>query len=269
MMRAFVEGVGVLGPGLADWEAARAVLADGAPYRPAPVTVPASELLPSAERRRTGVPVKLALAVGREAFARAGRDAAATATVFTASCGDGQNLHDMCESLAGDTREVSPTRFHNSVHNASAGYWGIATRSREASTSLCAYDASFSAGLLEAATQVQIERVPVALIAYDQPYPEPLHRARPIGGVFALALVLAPAASERAFAVIDVSLAAAGVAPTHMDDAGLERVRATIPAARGLPLLAALAAVDAGVPATVALEYFGDSRLQVEVLPCR
>ncbi|HEY6864854.1 MAG TPA: beta-ketoacyl synthase chain length factor, partial [Burkholderiales bacterium] len=188
-MRAYVEGIAVLGPGLAGWEASRAVLAGTAPYRPEAAVVPPSDLLPPAERRRTGLPVKLALAVGREAFLNAGRDASATRTVFTASCGDGQNLHDMCESLARPEREVSPTRFHNSVHNAAAGYWGIATRSREASTSLCAYDASFGAGLLEAMAQVAVDGVAVALLAYDQPYPEPLHRARPIGGVFAAALV--------------------------------------------------------------------------------
>ena len=265
MMRAFVEGIGLLGPGLPGWEASRAVLAGGAPYRPAPASVPASDLLPPAERRRTGIPVKLALAVGHEAFVNAGRDAGATATVFTASCGDGQNLHDMCESLATQEREVSPTRFHNSVHNAAAGYWGIATRSREASTSLCAYDASFSAGLLEAMTQVTVDGTPVALLAYDQPYPEPLHRARPIAGVLAAALVLAPARTARAFATIEVSLVAQAAASTAMADPGLEGLRAGIPAGRCLPLLAALAR---GADAIVVLDYLEGGRLRVAVRPC-
>lgn len=266
MMRAYVEGIGLLGEGLPGWEASRAVLAGGASYLRAPASVPASELLPPAERRRTGLPVKLALAVGHEAFVRAGRDAAATATVFTASCGDGQNLHDMCESLATAEREVSPTRFHNSVHNAAAGYWGIATRSREASTSLCAYDASFAAGLLEAMAQVSVDGAPVALIAYDQPYPEPLHRARPIGGIFAAALVLAPARSARALAALEVSLASGPETPTAMADSGLERARATIPAGRCLPLLAALAR---GADASVVLEYLdGGGHVRVAVRPC-
>jgi beta-ketoacyl synthase-like protein len=264
-MRGYVEGVGLLGPGLPGWEASRAVLAGRAPCVPAPPAVPASELLPPAERRRTGLPVKLALAVGREAFVNAGRDAAATATVFTASCGDGQNLHDMCESLAGPEREVSPTRFHNSVHNAAAGYWGIATRSREASTSLCAYDASFSAGLLEAMALLAMERTPVALLAYDQPYPEPLHRARPIGGVLAAALVLAPERTPRAFAAIDVSLLQEPAPASTLADGELERARITIPSARGLPLLAALARGD---ETTVVLEYLDGGALRVVVRPC-
>jgi hypothetical protein len=266
MLRAFVEGVGVLGPGLQGWQASRPVLAGTQPYRHAPTAVTASELLPPAERRRTGIPVKLALAVGREAFAQAARDASATATIFTASCGDGETLHQMCESLASPAREVSPTRFHNSVHNAAAGYWGIATRSREASTSLCCYDGSFSAGLLEAAVQVAADGKSVALIAYDQPYPEPLHSACPISGTFAVALVIAPEATPRAFAAIDVALSREDRPPTPMSDAGLEAARAGIPAARSLSLLSALARNAAG---ELFLEYLVDTHLHIEVAPCR
>src|SRR5256886_16505591 len=88
-MRVFVEGVGLLGPGLQGWGAARRVLAGEEPFRPAPTNIGGSDLLPAAERRRTPVPVKLALAVGQEAFQNAGRDAAAAATVFVSSSGEG------------------------------------------------------------------------------------------------------------------------------------------------------------------------------------
>jgi hypothetical protein len=265
-MRAFVEGVGLLGPGLAGWRASRPVLVGAAPYRYSPAAIVASDLLPPAERRRTGIPVKLALAVGHEAFADAARDASATATVFTASSGDGETLHQMCEALASEAREVSPTRFHNSVHNAAAGYWSIATRSREASTSLCCYDASFSAGLLEAVAQVAVDRRPVALIAYDHPYLEPIHSARPIGATFAAALVLVPEATPRAFAAIDVSFFPEARAATRMSDPGLEAARAANPAARSLPLLSALAR---GVEETVVFEYLEGAHLRVVVAPCR
>ena len=81
-MLAFVEGVGLVGPGLRGWQASRAMLTGKQAYSRAPTAVAASELLPAAERRRAGVPVKLALAAGQEALVNAGRDAAATATVF-------------------------------------------------------------------------------------------------------------------------------------------------------------------------------------------
>jgi hypothetical protein len=262
-MRVFVEGVGLLGPGLNGWPASRAILAGDAEYVFGPTVVTASELLPPAERRRTGLPVKLALAAGREAFVHAGRDAAATATVFTSSSGDGENLNHICATLASAEREISPTRFHNSVHNAPAGYWSIATRSQAPSTSLCCHDASFAAGLLDAATQVAVDSKPVALITYDQPYPEPLHAVRPLNASFGMALVLTAQATDHALAALDVSYVAKATTATSMADDALERVRAGVPAARGLPLLAALARETSAV---VILAY-GDHHLRVEATP--
>jgi hypothetical protein len=262
-MRVYVEGIGLLGPGLKGWDASRATLKGDAPYVEEPTVVTASDLLPPAERRRTGLPVKLALAAGREAFVQAGRDASVTATVFTSSSGDGENLDHICTTLASADRDISPTRFHNSVHNAPAGYWSIATRSRAPSTSLCCHDASFAAGLLDAVTQVAVDGQPVALITYDQPYPEPLHAVRPIDVSFGMALVLTAQATDRAIAVLDVSFLPEEAAETRMTGDGLERIRRNMPAARCLPLLAALAKA---APSSVIIAY-GDRHLRVEVSP--
>jgi hypothetical protein len=264
-MRAFVEGVGLLGPGLSGWQASRPLLAGDAAYVPMPTVVTASELLPAAERRRTGLPVKLALAAGSEAFAHAGRDAAATATVFSSSSGDGENLHQICATLATTEREISPTRFHNSVHNAPAGYWSIATRSQESSTSLCCHDFSFAAGLLDVAAQVAIDGKPAALITYDQPYPDPLHAVRPIGASFGMALVLTPHTTEHAFAILDISFVATEAGATRMTDPALETVRTAVPAARSLPLLAALARRASEI---VVFAYGEKGHLHVTVTPC-
>lgn len=265
MIRVFIEGVGLAGPGLNGWKAGQSVLSGRDSYVATPTLVVAPADLPAAEGRRTGRPVKLALAVAREAFMHAGRDAASTATVFTSSSGDGDNVHEILEVLASPAREVSPTRFHNSVHNAAAGYWSIAARSHEASTSLCGYDASFAAGLLEAASQIAVEGKAVALIAYDQPYPEPLHAKRPLMASFAVALILTPEAGEHAFAVLEVEVEVTREV-TLVQDPGLEALRAGIPAARALPLLAALARNAAGM---VELDYLGGAHLTLRVTPCR
>jgi hypothetical protein len=245
MMRLFVEGVGVLGPGLEGWPAARAALAGEAPYEPSPVRVPPIALLPPAERRRAGTTVKLAIAAGTEALAQAGRDPAEMAMVFAASGGDGETVHETLTVLSGTQREVSPTRFHNSVHNAPSGYWAVATGSRAPSTSLCAFDDSFAAGMLEAAVQATVQGSPVTLIAYDVPYPEPLHTARPIVAMFGMALVLAPSRTERALAALTVAIAEAVSPATAMTHSELEQLRLGNPAARALPLLAAIARGDA------------------------
>ena len=264
MMRVFVEGVGVLGPGLAGWEASRAILAGRVPYRREAMIIPANNMLPPAERRRVGVPVKLALAVGSAAFAHAVRDAAGTATVFASSSGDGDNVHQLCEALASTLREVSPTRFHNSVHNAAAGYWSIAVGSREASTSIACHDSSFAAGLLEAAVQVAATAAPVGFIAYAHPYPEPLNTARPLAADFAVALVLTVEPTARTLAGLDVRYIAQTGDASRMQDGGLEALRCGVPAARSLPLLGALAGM---CDAALILEYGEDAHLMVNVFP--
>jgi hypothetical protein len=264
MIHAYIEGVGLCGPGLPGWESSRAILAGVRPYVSMPAVVPPSSLLPANEQRRMVSTVKLAMAVGSEAIFHAGRDAAVTPTVFTSSSGDGDTIHQILEALATPEREVSPTRFHNSVHNAPAGYWSIATRSREPTTTLCGYDASFAAGLLDAAAQANAEDRPIALIAYDLPYPEPLNTVRPIVSLFATALVLSPQATDHSFARLTIALQSAGNEPTPMPDPALEKLRSGNPAARSLPLLAALACHAA---ATVAVEYMGAKHLMVEVTP--
>ena len=167
----FVEGIGIIAPGLDGWSAARFVLAGRAPYENRPVRPPPVELLPPAERRRAGLTVRLAIAAGIEALRQAARDPADMAMVFTASGGDGETIHEILSVLSTEQREVSPTRFHNSVHNAPSGYWAVATGSRAPSTSLSVYDRSFVAGLLEATAQATVENRPVTLIAYDVAVP--------------------------------------------------------------------------------------------------
>lgn len=264
-MRAFVLGVGLIGPGLRGWPASRAILAGSEAYAFALTAITASDLLPPAERRRAGVPVKLALAAGQEALVNAARDASATATVFASSSGDCDNVHHMLEALATPDRQVSPTRFHNSVHNAAAGYWSIATQCRAPSTSLCCHDASFAAGLLEAVSQAAVAGEPVALIAYDHPYPEPLHSVRPIQADFGMAMVLAPQATEHAVGALDVTFVPEQKSASGTADAGLEKLRTGVPAARCLPLLAALAR---GAREAVILEYVAGTHLSVAVAPC-
>ena len=242
MMRVFVEGVGLLGPGLAGWPASRPVLRGEAAFQPAEFALPPVAQLPPAERRRTGAAIKLAIAVGLEALAQAGRDPADMATVFTSSGSDGDTIDAILTVLATEQREVSPTRFHNSVHNAPSGYWALAYAATAPSTSLCGFDGSFAIGLLDAAAQVTVENRAVTLIAYDLPYPEPLHTVRPIGAGFGVALVLTPERTQRSLAELRIRLRQDGATGTAMRDAGLEALRLDNPAARGLSLLGAIAA---------------------------
>jgi len=256
----YIESIGLVGPGLPDWPHAAGVLAGRTAYVPARTAPPPAAGLPPAERRRSSAAVKIALAAGLEAVAASGREVSTLATVFSASSGDGHNFHAICETLASDERQLSPTRFHNSVHNAPASYWSIATRSMTPSNVLCAYDGSFAAGLFESACQVVADRVPTLLIVYDTDYPEPLHAVRPIDDGFGLAMVLSPDAGLTAIARIDVRLTDAP--PTLLASAKLDALRRGNPAARALPLLEALAVRRA---TNVVLDYLPDTRMQVGI----
>ena len=259
----WVDGVGLLAPGLPDWPSASAVLCGEAPLQPAPSVVPAPAILPAAERRRASRVIKLTLALGLEAAAHAGADLATLATVFTASVGDGHNCHALCDQLAGEDRQISPIRFHNSVHNAAAGYWGIATRSMAPCQVLCGFDASFGAGLLDALAQVALEGQPVLLIAYDSEYPEPLFSKRTTPDCAGVALVLTPMRGETSLARIAVHPTTA--AAEALADAGLEQLRRSIPAMRALPLIQQLARRSAG---PVCIDYLPPMQLNVDVEPC-
>lgn len=264
MMRVYLEGIGLFGPGLEDWAKGRAVLAGRADYMPVPLPLPPPALLPANERRRAPAIVKLALATCTEAFAAAGRDPATLAAVFTSSGGDGDTIHEILGTLASAQRELSPTRFHNSVHNTAAGYWSIATGAKAATTSLCCHDGSFAAGLLEAAVQAAESGTAVVLAAYDAPYPAPLAAARPISAMFGAALLLTPVPAAASFARIDLALHPGTHLPTPCVEAGLEALRRSVPAARGLPLLAALAG---GGAAGMVLEYLPGLALWLDVAP--
>ncbi len=262
MIRARVRGIGACGPGLSSWPQCTAVLRGEVDYTPARTELPALQLLPPAERRRTTASVKLALACALEAVQAAHADPAQLLSVFCSSGADPQVCHELCESLAGPGREVSPTHFHNSVHNAAAGYWSIATGAMRASNVLCAYDASFAAGLLEAVVQCASCTEPVLLVSYDTPYPPPLHEKRPIADAFGVALLLVPDGADAHGMRIGVELREA--TPSRMHAASLDALRENIPAARALPLLERLAGVGEGA---VILPYLAPRHLAVTIDP--
>jgi len=264
---AFVEGVGLLGPGLSNWTQGRQCLDGSLRYESARTVLPLPMALPSAERRRAGAVIKVSLAVGREAVDASGLQASELPSVFSSSSGDPLNCHEICSQLASGDRLISPTRFHNSVHNASSGYWSISSSAMASSSVLCARDGGFAAGLLEAMTQCAVAATPVLLVVYDAEYPEPLFRTRPVPDAMGIALVLAPQRSERSVARITLPgdrYLTTNAADT-MKDPALESLRQTIPAARGLPLLQAIAKVQARL---LSLGYLDDVQLAVEVAPC-
>ncbi len=198
MIRFGIGSIGLCAPGMANWEAGRSLLQGNSPYDPEsamPELRPG--LLPANERRRTTPHIKLALQVAQEAIEAWPGDKEQLSTIFCSSDADLDIVDKILTSLNLPGSPVSPTHFHNSVHNAPAGYWSIATGSQAASTSLSANEGSFVAGLLEAACQVGLEHQPVLLVAHDMPPPLTLKPFCPVDVAFGVALLLIPEDAPR------------------------------------------------------------------------
>ncbi|HQA26294.1 MAG TPA: beta-ketoacyl synthase chain length factor [Candidatus Competibacteraceae bacterium] len=263
MSALFVEGVSILAPGLIGWNASRAVLTGERPYHAAALPPLTANLLPANERRRVTALVKLALHLAQEAVAMADCDPRTVCTVFASSGGDSEVLDQICAALTLPDRPVSPTYFHQSVHNTPAGYWAIATGCARASTSLSAYDGSVAAGLLEAAALALTEATPVLLVACDLPPPFPLLEHRPLTAPFGMALLLNPTATAPRLATLQVR-PVGHRAPTTLADPDLEALRRGNPAARALPLLQTIACATSG---RIILADEGEIAVNVDIEP--
>ena len=130
---------------------------------------PKPEIIPANERRRAPLPVRLAVESSWQATQQSDFEAQDLSCVFVSALGDTQLTDYMCKVLAGESKQLSPTKFHNSVHNAAAGYWTISTGCMKAANSVAGYEESVSLTLLEAMTQIHIEQQPVLLTFYDAP----------------------------------------------------------------------------------------------------
>jgi hypothetical protein len=250
-MRVFVESVGVLAPGLPDWAGACAVLAGEARYAAAPLAALAPQSLPAAERRRSSPVVRLALAAAEQALAACSRPAAELAMVFASLEASADITHQLCEVLARSgerAREVSPTQFHNSVHNAPSGYYSIAMHATAAAASVCRWQWTFAAGLLAAAGQVAADNEAVMYVCYDSPFPAPLSQHLAVTQPTAIALVLAPEPGARALGGWDIAVAprAEPAFEPTLEPAWIPEAWQANASARGFAALATLA--QAGAP---------------------
>ncbi|MGH8073466.1 MAG: beta-ketoacyl synthase chain length factor [Lysobacter sp.] len=251
MLSATVEGIGFWSRGLPSWDTARAfatggALPDSAPSRPSP------QLLPPNERRRAPDTVAVALEVALAACHAAGRDPKTLPSVFASTHGELSITDYMCSTLAAQPEAVSPTRFHNSVHNAAAGYWTIGAGAMQPATAISAFDASFAQGLLETLTQLATGSEAVLLVGYDATTVGPLETVSRSEGLLGGALLLSRTprvgAPKLQIELVD------GVVDRSSDDcAPLFRHGANNAMAPMLPLFDALAAIDARVPSPVLL----------------
>jgi hypothetical protein len=236
-LRVQVDGVGVWSPQLSNFDALRRLLDGQALEEPA--TRPTAATLSINERRRAPESVLIAIEAASQAVAMSRRKAESLACVFASAYGDQATTDYMCRVLADTPTELSPTRFHNSVHNASAGYWTIATDCRAPSTAVCAGHTSFGAALLEAAAQVCANNRAILLVCSDTAGMGPLGELIDCHTAFGCALVLSPQ-SEAAALPLNLSLVSVTSNDAQLPQSCKDWMRDN-PSAACLPLLAILA----------------------------
>ena len=242
-----IAGAGIWSRKFGNWDEFRDVLA-GREVEAGGVLKP--ELIPARERRRAPAAVKMAVEVMDQACRMADMEPQNVATVFGSGMGDMQITDYICRTLAEAPRMVSPTKFHNSVHNASTGYWSIATGSHFAANAISAYSDTVAASLLEGAVQAVEEELPVIVALEELAAPQPFRSVIDVDEPLAIAVLLTPqgyAAAPLAGLRLDVREEAPGAPATH-----------AVPGAEfdnnfAAPLLPLLAALADGEPSTFAL----------------
>lgn len=194
-------GIGFRGPGADSWaEASERLRVELPPLngaRPSGL----GTALPPAERRRATPATRLAIDVAMEALGSA--DPAKVTSIFTSSGGEAGITHSLLLTLCERSPQVSPTAFHHSVHNTASGYFGITSRSRLPSDSLCAFDDSLGAGLAECVLRRIGGEDSLLLVAFDLSPPYPILPHRPIHDDMAVALYFS-SASESPLANLEI-----------------------------------------------------------------
>ncbi|MFK5984967.1 MAG: beta-ketoacyl synthase chain length factor [Pseudomonadota bacterium] len=247
MITLYLKGISLIAPGMANWQIAKKIFTDKQVYNPAKVDKKLSTLLPANENRRCSRTTKLALSCIQQLFdaypISSRQYYQQLAYIFTSCNGDLTIFHQIATALAQAGRPVSPIKFHNSVHNAPAGYSAIVLESQSASTSITAYEDSFAAGLLEAAVQASIKQQDCLLCGYDEVPPEPLLSLFPVKDDFAYTLLLSTQPAEnkqQQLCRLDISITKEQPI-SQMENQLFEDLRLCNPQAKILPLLSALA----------------------------
>jgi hypothetical protein len=261
-MRVAIEGVSFWASRLPGWDIAQAVIRGEQAAPEALSPRPAPTLLAPTERRRAPDTVAVALEVASRACEAAGRTPSDLPSVFASTHGDLAISDYMCTTLVATPALISPIKFHNSVHNAAAGYWSIGTGSLAPYTAISAYEYTFGAGLLEAATQVVCERRAVLYVAFDIESKGALATMAPSRGLLGTALVLSPVTQSqqrRSFILTTESVSSADPTPPRSAAAALVADNALAPC---FPLLETLALPN---PRTLRLALGQRSVLNIQV----
>ena len=261
-----LDNIAIRLPGVASWAEAEQCFIHDAAFQESDLNLSAlGTKLPPMERRRATLVTKLAIDVAAETLGTL--EPSRVKSVFASSGGEVEVIHKLFDELSQEQPQLSPTQFHNSVHNTAAGYWSIATGSHAASESLCGFDDTVAIGLMEAISLCCSDQCPVMLIGYDVPPLFPISEFRTLDAFFAFGLLLNPEPNPNSLATLRIRFEPSAE-ETQCSSAHLERIRLGNPAARILPLLYRVAMKSSG-DVILGSDLTGFLRVSLECSPIK
>ena len=183
-------GLGVWGPGFSNWAEFKSQIEN--PSVELTTSSPKPEIIPANERRRSPLAVRAAVETSWQALQQSGLASADVACVFGSGLGDTEITDYMCRVLTTAEKQLSPTKFHNSVHNAAAGYWTISTGCMKSANSIAAYQDTVGACLLEAMIQSVQHNEPVLITVFDIAVQQTWAQIFPSDQSFSASLLICP-----------------------------------------------------------------------------
>jgi hypothetical protein len=194
-LRARLCGVGMWTPAYADFDAwVAAGLPDDLHAARADALGPPALLLHPRLRRRTSTLTRAAVTALEAALAGSGVAIDQVRFVLVSSFGEIETTVDLLAQLGEPGGPVSPTKFHNSVHNTATGYLSIASGNNRESTALAGGPHNLEIGLLESLAGLAETGEDVVLLFAEELLPRPFERSD-ADPTFAVALHLKASAS--------------------------------------------------------------------------
>ncbi len=160
----------------------------------ATTSLPDVSMLPPMKRRRMSSLTKMALSTALDCLKETDTQ---PNCIFASQHGELTRTVNILNRIAAG-EEVSPTDFSLSVHNTALGHFSILTNNKQPATTVAAGEDTFGYALLEAGILLsRFPAVPVLVVFFDEPLPEPLSIFNSNSEDLCIALLLTSGTDEK------------------------------------------------------------------------
>ena len=131
-----------------------------------------TSIIPLSIRRRSSLATRLAINAAHDACNKAQVDRSTIPTLFSSIGGEMTITDQLCLEMTNSDVRVSPTQFHNSVHNSAAAYWSIISQCQQTSTAMAAGIQTAAMTLVEAWSQLNTQFNELLVVCYEEQWPD-------------------------------------------------------------------------------------------------